>query len=141
MPTPSQQRLSPTPLPRPQIRKRSNSLPPPANTGPSSCRSSRRFPPLHDSSRIPSTAFWKRTGRQRGLKAAPKADRLTLLRRAYMDLIGLPPTPQEIDAFMKDTAPGSWERLIDKLLASPHYGERWGRHWLDVGALCRLERL
>jgi hypothetical protein len=49
-----------------------------------------------------------------------------------MDLIGLPPSTAEIDAFMKDTAPGSWERLIDKLLASPHYGERWGRHWLDA---------
>src|SRR5262249_43818749 len=69
---------------------------------------------------------------EKGLKAAPKADRLTLLRRAYTDLIGLPPTPEEIDAFMNDTAPGAWERLIDKLLASPHYGERWGRHWLDA---------
>jgi hypothetical protein len=49
-----------------------------------------------------------------------------------MDLIGLPPKPEEIDAFMKDAAPGAWERLIDKLLASPHYGERWGRHWLDA---------
>ena len=49
-----------------------------------------------------------------------------------MDLIGLPPSPEETDAYMKDTAPGAWERLIDKLLASPHYGERWGRHWLDA---------
>ena len=80
----------------------------------------------------PIDRFLEKDRQEKGLKAAPKADRLTLLRRAYMDLIGLPPTPQEIDAFMKDTAPGAWERLIDKLLASPHYGERWGRHWLDA---------
>jgi hypothetical protein len=53
-------------------------------------------------------------------------------RRASLDLIGLPPSPAEIDAFLADTAPGAWERVIDRLLASPHYGERWGRHWLDV---------
>jgi hypothetical protein len=76
--------------------------------------------------------FLEKARQEKGLKAAPKADRLTLLRRAYMDLIGLPPSPEEIDAFMSDTAPGAWERLIDKLLASPHYGERWGRHWLDA---------
>ena len=80
----------------------------------------------------PVDRFLEKARQEKGLKAAPKADRLSLLRRAYMDLIGLPPKPAEIDAFMKDTAPGSWERLIDKLLASPHYGERWGRHWLDA---------
>ena len=80
----------------------------------------------------PIDRFLEKARQEKGLKAAPKADRLTLLRRAYMDLIGLPPTPEEVDAFMNDTAPGAWERLIDKLLASPHYGERWGRHWLDV---------
>src|SRR5262245_7722137 len=80
----------------------------------------------------PIDRFLEKARQEKGLKAAPKADRLTLLRRAYMDLIGLPPTPAEIDAYMKDTAPGNWERLIDKLLASPHYGERWGRHWLDA---------
>jgi hypothetical protein len=67
-----------------------------------------------------------------GLRPAPRADRRTLLRRASLDLIGLPPAPAEIDAFLADTAPGAWERAIDRLLASPHYGERWGRHWLDV---------
>ncbi len=56
----------------------------------------------------------------------------TLVRRAYLDLIGLPPTPAEAAEFLNDRAPDAWERLIDKLLASPHYGERWGRHWLDV---------
>jgi hypothetical protein len=80
----------------------------------------------------PIDRFLEKARQEKGLKAAPKADRLTLLRRAYMDLIGLPPTPEEIDAYMKDTASGAWERLIDKLLASPHYGERWGRHWLDA---------
>src|SRR5881394_3875547 len=64
--------------------------------------------------------------------AAPRAAPSTLVRRAYLDLLGLPPSPAETSAFLADTAPGAWERLIDKLLASPHYGERWGRHWLDV---------
>ena len=80
----------------------------------------------------PIDRFLEKARQDKGLKAAPKADRLTLLRRAYMDLIGLPPSPEEITAFRNDTAPAAWERLIDKLLASPHYGERWGRHWLDA---------
>ena len=67
-----------------------------------------------------------------GLKPAPVADKRTLIRRATLDLTGLPATPEEIDAFEKDGTPGAWAKLIDKLLASPHYGERWGRHWLDV---------
>ena len=67
-----------------------------------------------------------------GVTAAPRADRLTLLRRAHLDLIGLPPTPDRIEAFLADTERGAWERLIDELLDSPHYGERWGRHWMDV---------
>lgn len=62
----------------------------------------------------------------------PPADRRTLIRRASYDLLGLPPTPEEIDAFVNDPAPDAWPRLVDRLLASPHYGERWGRHWLDV---------
>ncbi len=62
----------------------------------------------------------------------PVADRRILIRRAYMDLIGLPPTPEEVDAFLNDTDPKAWENLIDRLLASPHYGERWARHWIDV---------
>ena len=77
-------------------------------------------------------SFVERALRERGLNRAPEADRCTLLRRAYLDLIGLPPTPAEADEFLKDPALHSWERLIDRLLASPHYGERWGRHWLDV---------
>jgi hypothetical protein len=67
-------------------------------------------------------------------KLAPNgpADRRTLIRRAYYDLIGLPPTPEEIEAFVKDESPEAYGKLIDRLLDSPHYGERWGRHWLDV---------
>jgi mono/diheme cytochrome c family protein len=67
-----------------------------------------------------------------GLAPAPPADRLTLIRRATFDLLGLPPTPAEIDAFVEDSSPSAYERLIDRLLASPHHGERWARHWLDV---------
>jgi hypothetical protein len=63
---------------------------------------------------------------------ATPADRRALLRRVTFDLIGLPPTPQEIDAFLKDTSPQAYAKVVDRLLASPHYGERWARHWLDV---------
>ena len=80
----------------------------------------------------PIDRFLEQARRERGLTPAPRADRLTLVRRAYLDLIGLPPSPAEIAAFVADATPGSWERLVDTLLASPHYGERYGRHWLDV---------
>jgi hypothetical protein len=72
------------------------------------------------------------SGGARGLDWAPKADKATLARRAYLDLLGLPPSPDEVRQFVEDTSPGAWEKLIERLLASPHYGERWGRHWLDV---------
>src|SRR5262249_14280037 len=67
-----------------------------------------------------------------GLEPVRKADKLTLLRRVTFDLIGLPPTPEEIRAFLADERPNTYERLVERLLASPHYGERWGRHWMDV---------
>lgn len=67
-----------------------------------------------------------------GLVPNPPAERRTLIRRLSYDLVGLPPTPEQIDTFVTDTESGAVERLIDRLLASPHYGERWGRHWLDV---------
>lgn len=70
--------------------------------------------------------------RAKGLSPAPEADRRTLLRRLTFDLTGLPPTPGEIDAFSADTSPGAYERQVDRLLASPRYGERWARHWLDA---------
>jgi hypothetical protein len=67
-----------------------------------------------------------------GLTPVPPADRRTLIRRAYFDVIGLPPTPEEVDAFLVDKSPNAWVTVVDRLLASPHYGERWGRYWLDV---------
>jgi hypothetical protein len=69
---------------------------------------------------------------QKGLKLSPSASKRELIRRAYFDLIGLPPTPEAVDAFVADRSPGAYELLIDRLLAMPQYGERWGRHWLDV---------
>lgn len=68
----------------------------------------------------------------RKLTPAPLADRRTLIRRVSYDLTGLPPTPEEVDAFVNDKEPAAYEKLVDRLLASPQYGERWGRHWLDV---------
>jgi mono/diheme cytochrome c family protein len=68
----------------------------------------------------------------KGLSFSPEADRHTLIRRVSFDLLGLPPTPEEVEQFVADGSPDAYERLIDRLLASPHYGERWGRHWLDV---------
>lgn len=69
---------------------------------------------------------------ERGLTPARPADRRSLIRRATFDLIGLPPTPDEVDAFVNDLSPQAFAKVVDRLLASPHYGERWGRHWLDV---------
>jgi hypothetical protein len=67
-----------------------------------------------------------------GLQPSPEADRVTLIRRLGLDLIGLPPTPKEVEAFLADDSPDAYEKLVERLLASPHYGERWGRHWLDA---------
>jgi hypothetical protein len=66
------------------------------------------------------------------LKPGPQADRRTLIRRVYFDLIGLPPTPEEVEAFVRDKRADAFAQVIDRLLASPHHGERWARHWLDV---------
>lgn len=68
----------------------------------------------------------------KGLRPGPMADRETLIRRVTLDLTGVPPTPDEIDRFLADDSPNAWARLVDRLLASPMHGERWGRHWLDV---------
>ena len=93
----------------------------------------RRAPvPAADEYANPVDRFLEAARREAGVSEAPPADRLTLLRRAYLDLTGLPPTPAQVDEYLADTARGAWERLIDRLLDSPHYGERWGRHWLDV---------
>ncbi len=80
----------------------------------------------------PIDAFIKAKLDEKKLTPQPRASKLTLIRRVTYDLIGLPPTPEQIDAFMKDTSPHSFERLVDRLLASQQYGEKWGRHWLDV---------
>jgi mono/diheme cytochrome c family protein len=82
--------------------------------------------------RTPLDAFVLAALEARGLRPSPPADRATLIRRVTFDLHGLPPTPEEIDAFVNDRRPQAYERLIERLLASPRYGERWGRHWLDV---------
>ncbi|HEV7405245.1 MAG TPA: DUF1553 domain-containing protein [Chthoniobacteraceae bacterium] len=75
----------------------------------------------------------------RGLTLAPPASRETLIRRVTFDLLGLPPTPEEIDAFLADHSPAAYEHLLDRLLASPHYGERWGRHWLDLARFAETD--
>ena len=74
-----------------------------------------------------------------GLQFSPDADRHTLIRRAYLDLLGLPPTPEQVQAFVDDPSESAWERTIDHLLDSPHYGERWGRHWLDAAGYADSE--
>lgn len=74
-----------------------------------------------------------------GLSFSPRADRRALIRRAYFDLWGLPPTPEEVRAFIDDPSPRAWENLIDRLLASPRFGERWARHWLDVAGYADSE--
>ncbi|MFM7138047.1 MAG: DUF1549 domain-containing protein, partial [Planctomycetota bacterium] len=68
----------------------------------------------------------------RGLARSPEADKATLLRRATYGVTGLPPTEKEMQEFLADDSPGAWEKVVDRLLASPHYGEHWGRHWLDL---------
>ncbi|HEV8059713.1 MAG TPA: DUF1549 domain-containing protein, partial [Gemmataceae bacterium] len=92
------------------------------------------LPPLSEAAAggNPIDAFLRARLRTAGITPAPRADRLTLLRRVTFDLIGLPPTPEEIAAFLADRSPVAFERVVERLLASPHYGERWGRHWLDL---------
>ena len=85
-----------------------------------------------DQVRTPIDAFVLAQLEQRGWIMRPEADRPTLIRRAYLDLVGLPPNRAEVEAFVADKSANAWERVIDHLLASPHYGEQWGRHWLDV---------
>jgi hypothetical protein len=75
----------------------------------------------------------------KGLKPNPPADKTTLIRRVTFDLIGLPPTPDEVDAFLADRSPDAYEKLVDRLLASPRYGERWARHWLDLARFAESE--
>jgi len=82
--------------------------------------------------RNPIDAFVLERMKREGLQPSPVADRVTLIRRLYFDLTGLPPTPAEIEAFTRDKSPDAWSRLVDRLLESPLYGERWAQHWMDV---------
>ncbi len=82
--------------------------------------------------RCPPDRFLLARLEEKGLRPAPAADRRTLLRRVSFDLIGLPPTLEEVAAFVADASPDAYEKVVDRLLASPHFGERWGRHWLDL---------
>src|SRR5262249_5233792 len=75
---------------------------------------------------------------ERGLSFAPEADRATLARRAGLDLLGVLPPLDLVDGFVTDDRPGAYERLLERLLASPQYGERWGRHWLDVAGFSEI---
>jgi hypothetical protein len=89
-------------------------------------------PKTEPAARNPIDAFIRARLVKEGLKPSPDADRITLCRRLYLDLLGLPPTPAEVDAFVADKRADAYERLVEKLLASPHYGERWARWWLDA---------
>ncbi|MBI3876545.1 MAG: DUF1549 domain-containing protein, partial [Verrucomicrobia bacterium] len=87
----------------------------------------------------PVDAFLAVKLKEKKLTFSPEADRATLVRRVAFDLTGLPPTPEEVEAFVKDTSPGAYEKMLDHFLASPAYGERWGRHWLDVAGYADSE--
>lgn len=91
----------------------------------------RRTQPPADA-KHPVDAFVRARLREAGLRQAPRADKPTLLRRAYLDLTGLPPEPEALDRFLADESEDAFTKVVDELLASPAYGERWGRHWLDV---------
>jgi hypothetical protein len=88
-------------------------------------------PPAGDAAH-PVDRFLRAKLAERGLRPAPPASRAVLLRRASFALTGLPPTPEEVEEFVRDESPDAWERVVERLLASPHYGERWARHWLDL---------
>ena len=89
--------------------------------------------------RSPIDAFILRRLQEQGVTFSPQAERTTLLRRIYFDLIGLPPSPEEMERFLNDTSPNAYEKVVDRLLNSPQYGERWGRHWLDVAGYADSE--
>jgi len=92
-----------------------------------------------ESVRTPIDAFLLKKMEAKGLKFSPEAERVVLMRRAYLDLTGLPPEPREVEAYLKDDSSDAYEQLIDRLLASPHYGERWGQHWLDAAGYADSE--
>src|ERR1051326_1265726 len=89
-------------------------------------------PAANQASLNPIDAFIRAKLEEHGFAPSPEADKRTLLRRVHFDLIGLPPTPDELRAFMADASPEAYEHAVDRLLASPRYGERWARHWMDA---------
>ncbi|MFO0801700.1 MAG: PSD1 and planctomycete cytochrome C domain-containing protein [Gemmataceae bacterium] len=89
-------------------------------------------PAAPDAAEHPIDAFIRFRLAKEGMKPSREADKATLLRRVTLDLIGFPPTPKEVDAFLEDNSSQAYEKVVDRLLASPHFGERWGRHWLDA---------
>ena len=91
-------------------------------------------PSVKDANRVrnPIDAFLLSRMQEKQLTFAPDADRLTLIKRVYLDLLGLPPTEEQVTKFLADKRPDAYDRLVDEVLESKHYGERWGRHWLDV---------
>ncbi|HUR53884.1 MAG TPA: PSD1 and planctomycete cytochrome C domain-containing protein, partial [Gemmataceae bacterium] len=98
-----------------------------------------KIPETRGAARNPIDAFLLARLGEKGLRFNPPADRVALARRVYLDLTGLPPSPEDVDAFAKDASPDAYEKLVEKLLASPQYGERWARHWLDVAGYADSE--
>ncbi len=98
-------------------------------------------PDVRDRDRVrqPVDAFLLAKLEEKGLTFSPDAERLTLMRRAYFDVTGLPPSPEEVEAYLEDESPDSYERLVDRLLESPRYGEHWGRRWLDAAGYADSE--
>ena len=92
-----------------------------------------------DRVRNPIDAFILQKLEEKGLTLTPEADRATLMRRASLDLTGIPPEPEEVEAFLADRAPDAYEKMIDRLLVSARYGERWGRYWLDLAGYADSE--
>jgi mono/diheme cytochrome c family protein len=100
-----------------------------------------RVPAVKNAAQVitPIDAFLLDRLESKGLTFSPEADKAALLRRVYLDVIGLPPSPEEARAFLADRRPDAWERVVDRLLASPRYGERWGRYWLDLAGYADSE--
>ena len=112
----------------------SNKAPPGSRSGPSSRRSGPHCPPVRDAAwvRNPIDRFILAGSNASGLHPQPEADRATLLRRVTLDLTGLPPTPAEVDAFLRDASPDAYSKVVDRLLASPRYGERMAFRWMEA---------
>jgi hypothetical protein len=118
------------PIKRPETPQLANTVPDPSQLAQQ---------PQADVVRTPIDAFVLARLRAKSLRYAPEADRLTLIRRVAFDLTGLPPTPAEIDQFLKDPSADAYEKMLEQYLQSPQYGERWGRHWLDVAGYADSE--